>query len=57
MSKRIGTDGAGLGHSMELESGTRFAFGRNWSRFIGLVDEGRLDPRRSSRAAASAVSN
>ncbi len=48
MSKRIGTDGAGLGHSMELESGTRFAFGRNWSRFIGLVDEGRLEMAEES---------
>lgn len=42
MSRRIGAGEAGLEHSLEVESRTRFAFGRNWSKFVGQIDERRL---------------
>lgn len=37
-------------HESELQAGERFAFGENWSRFVGLVDENRIARARSSLA-------
>ncbi len=32
----------GSRHAREIESGNRFRFGENWSRFIGAIDESRV---------------
>lgn len=48
MNRRIGTGEAGLEHSLEVKSGTRFAFGKNWSRFVELIDERRLQMAEES---------
>lgn len=40
-----------LQQAAEVESGTRFAFGENWSRFLALLDDDRiLEAERSLRA-------
>jgi 2-polyprenyl-6-hydroxyphenyl methylase/3-demethylubiquinone-9 3-methyltransferase len=35
-------------HAAELDSGRRFAFGENWSRFLAVVDESRIGQAQQS---------
>lgn len=35
-------------HAQEVRTGERFEFGRNWSRFVGLVDERRIQTAEDS---------
>jgi 2-polyprenyl-6-hydroxyphenyl methylase/3-demethylubiquinone-9 3-methyltransferase len=38
-------------HEREVQAGERFEFGRNWTRFLGLVDESRI--RQAEQSLAS----
>ena len=31
-----------LSHRHEIEAGERFAFGKNWQRFLAVVDDARI---------------
>jgi hypothetical protein len=38
-------------HKDEIEAGQRFAFGDNWSRFLGVLNESRIQVAESSLRA------
>jgi len=44
-----------MSHSEELQRGQRFAFGANWSRFLRLLDDGRIQAAENSLRAMLGV--
>lgn len=44
-------------HSLEVEKGERFEFGRNWSAFLGVLDDDRIDRAERSLSAMLELSN
>jgi 2-polyprenyl-3-methyl-5-hydroxy-6-metoxy-1,4-benzoquinol methylase len=44
-----------MGADQEIESGSRFNFGANWTRFLAVLDDGRIDAAESSLREMLAV--
>jgi len=44
-------------HALEIEQGQRFEFGKNWSRFLELLDDARITRARDSLCAMLEVEN
>src|SRR5262252_4623667 len=44
-------------HALEIEQGQRFEFGKNWSRFLELLDDARITRARDSLRAMLELEN